>query len=214
MQANTSNGRAACVVWRPRGTPVPDGLPDALARAGCHAIDADNEYEALAHLQRVRTGPSALLLVDPLQLAHLDELLTLAESHATLPVLWKFESGPSPHISAVTQPERASWAAPVPAPAQPASTPAPIPDPPVIAGKLTRQVEPTHKAKQPQPPRLRLAGVPPAPPSIEPKPASASYNGSAGTLECEGEAPAPSRGLLTDEELAMLLAPEPDKPQN
>lgn len=191
-----SHRRARCVVWRRRGTIVPERLTEALARSGCAAVHAESEFEAVVQLCRGPKGPvNVLLVVEPSTQPAIGELLEVADRYVPDAVLWAYEGSPSPQIRAVGGVERSAWRG------QPRRWPAP--------GRAV--------AKEPKPskPSLRLAGGPPEAPATataEVKPASNNkpFSGEEG-LETRPERPP---HLLTDEELAMLLAIDPGKAHN
>jgi hypothetical protein len=194
--------RARCVVWRRRGTAVPDHLTHALSRAGCAAVHAESEFEAMVYLCRAgQGGVNVLLVVEPSAQPAMGELLEVADRYVPDAALWAYEGSPAPQIRAVGSVERGAWRSqekPWPALATP-------------------------KAREPRPsaPALRLAGdedegpkmSAPAPLPEVKAPRSSNNKPLPGGMEQETRPERPAH-LLTDEELAMLLAIEPRKAHN
>jgi len=215
------------VVWCGRGLAAPARLDEALAGSGCVGVHVDNQYAAMAELCKgrglggasggrggLREPARVLLAVEPSTLASLGELLDVAERYAPEAVLWAYESRPTERIRAVTAEERSSWRS------QPKgwfSESNPVPEPhPITANAFS-----THNVKLAKPtrPNLKLAGDGPGIPAVQAPgvrcdPPEQSYNSSPEHGLGEETPPARSSHLLTDEELAMLLAIEPKKGHN
>jgi hypothetical protein len=206
--SNNDNQRARCVVWRKRGTLLPDRLTEALARSGCAAVHAESEFEAMVHLCRARTGVNVLLVVEPSAQPAMGELLEVADRYVPEAVLWAYEGSPTPQIRAVDAVERSAWRSqPRRWPAQPSRQPADKPAP--------------RRDPAPSPPALRLAGddddgpgIPAPAPLPEVKPALPSNNKPLSGGADQDTRPERPAHLLTDEELAMLLAIEPREAHN
>ncbi len=183
-------------MWRRRGTVVPERLTEALARSGCAAVHAESEFEAMVELCRgSRGGVNVLLVVEPSTQPAMGEVLEVADRYVPDVVLWAYEASPSPQIRAVSGVERSAWRA------QPRRWPAPPSEP-----------RETKGAK----PALRLTGVASEaaePPQTEAKPLK-SHNKVVGGGEKQETRPERPAHLLTDEELAMLLAIDPGKAHN
>lgn len=159
--------------------------------------------EALIHERRRRAGevrdPFIVVFVEPERMPEAPALVDAAANHAPSTVFWQYTKEPSPRLTA--------W---VPAEVLSAQTePKPRIPRPVIVTAATPPIAQQHTA-QPAPASpptmLRLAGdidddeedAPDAPPSL------------ADTAEVRVHAPTASE--LTEEELAMLLAPEEESP--
>jgi hypothetical protein len=228
--------KARCVVWRGRGQPVPPGLSDALERTGCIATHADNEFEALAKLATATHDHiNILLVIEPAAQPALAELLDIVERHAPAAVLWAYEGTPTPQIRAIGSVERSAWRTKPsawPAAPQPSAPPklklqSPQPTPAERRGPVLNPVTPriaddarTTRQMKISKPNLRLIGdnAGPTPPPSQPEPElkAAPASGklpSQEPLEPETPPARPSH-LLTDEELAMLLAIEPTRGHN
>jgi hypothetical protein len=232
--ATENSGRARCVVWRRRGTIVPDRLTDALSRSGCAAVHAESEFEAMVHLCRGGGNQvNVLLVVEPQAQAAVGEVIDIVERYVPDAVLWAYEGVPTPQIRAVSGVERVAWrgqpkgwlngaangAAP-PAKAEkrgPALTSA--------TKQIADEAAHTRQVKLSKP-NLRLTGEGPAPregatevpsskpPQAELKVAPASNNIPQNGAQGQETQPERPSHLLTDEELAMLLAIEPGKGHN
>jgi hypothetical protein len=217
--------KARCVVWRGRGVIVPAQLERALVGAGCVGVHVQSEFSVVAELCRARAvgelsgGAHVLLMVEPAELPGIGELLEVVERYVPGAVLWAYEASPSERIRAVTEDERASWTAKpkgwleegTPAP-EPRVMMAPPANPIGNGARATRNVKITNGSA----PKLKLTGEgPPAAaipaPGIGGPPSDNGAPTAAGTPETT---PARAAHMLTDEELAMLLAIEPDKGHN
>jgi hypothetical protein len=215
------------VVWRPRGSSLPTPLANALVRPDFQVSECDNQYEAVARLcgAKETVARTVLLIVEPKMLPETAEVGAVIDRYAPTTTLWVFETEPAPQIRAVTSADRAAWTASRPAPATPTPSRAgPALNPAVRA--ITDDAVTTTRVKMSQPPRLRLAGDSPAaavasPPAAELKVAPAEPTQPPTPLTLRGLGadgpgipPVPSGKsghLLSDEELAMLLAPDPGK---
>ncbi len=212
--------KARCVVWCPPGTAPEPTLLESLGRRPEFATEVVNSgYEAFALLcQRTTeaksTGDHAvLLLVDPAKLPGAVRVMESAAIYATSSSTWAFDLAGGGKLRGVTIEDIASLSPSKPPQAWPGTpTTSPTTSPTgkptnshteiKVAGAITGPRATPISATDPgivssarvsiDPPQLRLTGGedhPPAAPEAAPTPAS---------------------HLLTDEELAMLLASEPD----
>lgn len=219
--------RARCVVWRERGTVIPAQLERALVGAGCVGVHVKSEFEAVVQLCKAESGeaPKVLLVVEPAQMSNVGEVLELVERYVPGVLLWAYESSPAERIRAVTDEERASWRV---KPKGWLEEDGPTPEPRVDVAAPGNPVEPeagearsikinpgggggggsrARAGRGTSGPRLKLAGEGP----IEVVKSDNAPPVQAG----EPETPDLRAGhMLTDEELAMLLAIEPDKGQS
>ena len=203
-----------CILWTARGqAPSPD-LVGALSRKGIDVEPCTSPYEAIARLCVVARSPerraskhaAVLLLCDPETLDRAAEVAQLAERYADGSVLWVYASGTGRLRSATTQ-EAAAWSKPevkfgpavreIKAAQAVAPRPAPMPTP---------KAPPRPSAP------LRLSGRGTLPPTVDdsaeatprPTPDKAASHSANGHAE-PGRVPP---GLLSDEELEMLLSPD------
>src|SRR5882724_6837762 len=104
-------GQARCVVWRPKGSPLPGALANALTRPDFQVTECDNQFEAVARLCRTAEPGSqtVLLLVEPRQLPDMSEVGDIVDRYAPLATLWVYENEPIPQIRAITPADRAAW---------------------------------------------------------------------------------------------------------
>jgi hypothetical protein len=225
-------GQAKCVVWRAKGSPLPGPLANALTRPDFQVTECDNQFEAVARLCKARdpSSQTVLLLVEPKVLPAMSEVGDIIDRYAPDTTLWVFESQPAPQIRAVTPADRAAWERETPVAYAAGAETAP---PPRRAGpvlnpatkRIADDAVSTSKVKMPAPPRLRLAGEGPAPqpapahvakelkvqPPTPPQPQASRPEP---MPEGPGIPPVQSGkpgNLLSDEELEMLLAPDPGK---
>jgi hypothetical protein len=226
--------KARCVVWCGRGLAAPARLDEALAGSGCSGVHVDNEFAAMAALcgGRKRGGATVLLAVEPRTLPSIGEMLEVLERYAPEAPLWAYESSPTERIRAVTAAERQSWRVKpqgwledgqsASLHGQPHAEPR-ITVTPQTLDSMTFEAKATRNVRIPHPstngPKLKLAGDGPgipAPPSVPPLAAHPSKSdnpiGEPGSEPATTPARAPH--LLTDEELAMLLAIDPPKGHN
>jgi hypothetical protein len=226
-------GQARCVVWRPRGTPLPGSLTNALTRPDFKVTECDNQYEAFASLCKAGEpgGQTVLLLVEPKTLPAMSDVGDAVDRYAPDTTLWVFETMPSPQIRAVTPEDRAAWDRRPPMEKVPEATARRAG--PVLSSAtkhIADDAVSSTKVKIPHPPRLKLAGeavgpnnsgtvvrpLPKASPLAAPQeaPAQARPEVKGPSAEGPGIMPVPSGkpgNLLSDEELEMLLAPDPGK---
>lgn len=97
------------VVWRSAGSAVPADLIAALSRQGIAWEDAIGRFDALSRvLARRADGPGGrvLLLVEPRDLGHADEVLTALERFDPATKCWAFRVGKSPQLSPYAPPAR------------------------------------------------------------------------------------------------------------
>jgi hypothetical protein len=230
---SNQGGQARCVVWRAKGTPLPGPLANALTRPDFLVTECDNQFEAVARLCRAREpgGQTVLLLVEPKVLPAMSDVGDIIDRYAPETTLWVFESQPSPQIRAVTPADRAAWEREVPvayavgAETAPARRAGPVLNP--ATKRIADDAVSTSKVKMPAPPRLRLAGDGPSP-AAQPAPAHVARElkvqpptppqPQAAPRETIPEGPGippvqsgKAGNLLSDEELEMLLAPDPGK---
>jgi hypothetical protein len=217
---------------------VPQQLSAALDRPDFQVSIFENEFEALARVctvERSQERAAVLLLVEPAKLRSPAEVAELIERLAPSAALWVFEATATPQLRAATPADRAAWPAAQPLPEAVgfgSSTPdslsrgrsGPRLDP--ATKRIADDAVSTTKLKLPSAPRLRLAGEGPVPEAVaspahqelkvrptEPQSAQ-SPQSPAITPEAAPDFPAVPSGrsghLLSDEELAMLLATDPD----
>lgn len=232
--------RVACIVWHAKGKPLSPALRTALDTPRLASFECDNEFAALAACCRESKGHAGrpvLLAVSP-SLLHDAGLVVslLRDRFAPRIQVWVFDETAHPALRAATDAELASWPgadqpglAPVamigaPAIAQnPAATvsalaqPAPAPLP-AKTDRVTLAPLPKAPPKATVPPKLRLSGEGNLPPSAEDpvpeiKAAAPRQEPAAGpsdTQTGQDTRPRSTANLLSDEELAMLLAPMTD----
>jgi hypothetical protein len=179
---------------------TPDGeLREALNRPDLHVTGTDNEYVALAEVcaacrhdvERMKAGSRGagliLLLAYPQRLSDPAGLVHAAERYAPQTAVWMFDPASVPRLRAVKVEDLASWErATTAAQTRPAPT-APMGGP-ALAAAANPRVSPGRGASNKQ-----LSAIP-APDSVDPR-------REAGKDRQDG-------GLLSEEELAMLLAVE------
>lgn len=229
-----SNGDR-CVVWHPRGV-VPDGeLLTALARRGMTVLCCDNRCEAFARVctlgaQRAPApagdaSRTILLLSDPERLRGVAEVVALAERYAPRAICGVFKSAGDRGIRAVTPEDTERWARAVQPGAAPIVTLARHLAARTAAGSAVRTRSPDDAgaagaaslAAAISGPRLRLTGEGQLPPAPEPEGTDdlGRLGPSGRAAPSENQVPggekagAPPSLLITDQELAMLLAKDP-----
>ncbi len=183
---------------------------------------------------------TVLLLVEPASLrgaTGIPGVLGVLERAVPGMALWVYEGDSTPQIRAVAPEEREAWRA-NPQDRLVAFAVPPLPQPPAgVAAGVQQDAASSRTIRMPGPmgpvephapdrpsdggsssPRLRLAGdaaepaaIPTEPSRREVKPTRQSDNGLRAVNLGEEAPPVPSANLLTDEELAMLLAIEPEK---
>jgi len=188
-----ATSRTRCVLAHEPGVEPPRALVEALKRHGVNTIVCDSPFVALARLceagGREPDGPVALLLLEPSGMPRAEALREAAERFVPRAACWVYESGTRPRLRAAARQR------PRPARHERAGQ---VQDPPPDRRTPSRRQGV---------PRLRLVDIdPPAPgPGLPPEPNTpppgdeGSWKGSAGV----------SRPLLTDDELQMLLSPDP-----
>ncbi|MCC6677636.1 MAG: hypothetical protein IT436_10875 [Phycisphaerales bacterium] len=219
---------AHCVLWHAQNLPASSELCAALDRRGMIMHAHDQRATALAELCSLRgprvnaevPSPRALILVfvEPDRLLRPDEMKEVIERYAPKTAMWLYRSAGNPQLRAVNDQDVQRWRAqrPVPQPRVAAS----IKSPSVWAeAKTARKVTAPPVAPVIVGPRLRLAGEvrpgapsaqPPSAAPVEPNPVAQEPGGA---IEAKPPAaaaigPMDLRGLLSEEELAMLLAGE------
>ncbi|HYE61605.1 MAG TPA: hypothetical protein VD997_06390 [Phycisphaerales bacterium] len=218
MEAQATKAR--CVVWRAKGSAIPAQLERALVTAGCIGVHVRNEFDAMVELCRARAVGElsglahVLLIVEPKQLPDIGEVLDIVERYAPQAVLWAYESSPAERIRAVTAEERSAWVK------KPKGwlDGGPEPEPRVgVAGAdstIVGDPAATRTVKM-NGPRLKLAGEGPGIPAAAGEDGALMsdnpLHGAGAAAEMRDARPGHA---LTDEELSMLLAIEPDKGQN
>jgi hypothetical protein len=224
-------GQARCVVWRPRGSPLPGPLASALVRPDFQVTECDNQFEAVANLclRREASQQAVLLVVEPKMLPTMSEVGEIIDRYAPNTTLWMFENQPAPQIRAVTPADREAWERESPVNQAAGAENVPVQRVGPVLRTAVREIADdaltSTRLKMPQPPRLRLAGegpVSPRPAAAEPelkvkpaeppapvlKPAVLDAEDGPGISSVQSGKPG---HLLSDEELEMLLAPDPDK---
>ncbi len=180
--AGNGEPRARCVLWHNAGADL-GALESRLRQRGIGVAHAGSPYAALAEL--CAAGGShgtavSLVMVDPATLGRAAQVVRAAARYAPAAVVWAFEAGPRPELRPVTEADLAAWGG---------VDDAPESDIPVWP----------YRNGLARPPALRLTDHPPS--EVAPA-APPPDSGAAG--EKRGE----SRHILTQEELAMLLAEE------
>jgi len=203
-----------CVLWISRGQRPDSELLGALDRKGLEVEVCADPFEALARVcvasragnDRSAARASVMLLCDPETLDRVGEVTRLTDRYAPRARLWVFDSG-SRRLRGAGKEETDRWSGTeMRSPADPAGpTRGPIG---AQGARPTPRSEPRpspHAAARPNTPALRLSGngsLPTRPDDGEEKP-DKSRATEAGPSE---PAPAGPAGLLSDEELAMLLS--------
>lgn len=214
---------ARCVLWSPQESSPSPELTAVLAARGVTISLATNRFEAVAMLvemERLARPPTpgaprafpAILIVDrPAELVAAPDVVRVAGRYAPRVAIWSFEPARTPRLAAVRAQDLARWEDP--------PTPA-APEPPEI--HVVSQSPHGAPFAGPQEPLLKLAGD-----GSFPIPAAVSAARAARTAEHDqelqlvGDVQAPLiadaghvvapglAGVLSDEELAMLLADDP-----
>lgn len=192
-----------CILWRPASTATPAELLASLHKRGISITDCTDPYAALAHICRLEHAPPdrvILLLVSPTQLDGAPEALDTAGRYAPHAASWWYDARTSEKLQRITPEDIAGWAArdraartadghagePFPA-AEPAPSPRPTGGPPRRAPALRLISDDTDAALY----------------HTAPLDAEVGHDG-----EPDPDSPTPTT-LLTNEELAMLLADPP-----
>lgn len=210
--SHRANAKARCVLWCAPGTSPEPELLDALRRRREVETEVVNSgYEAFALLctraaQAKSTGDHAvLLLVDPAKLGGAVRVMESAAIYAASASTWAFDRASQEKLRGVTLDDIAALGNGQSTPAWPGKPTeshtevkvAGVINGPQAAASQIGESNIVASARVPiNPPTLRLTGSDP----IAPPPASATPE----------QPPTPASHLLTDEELAMLLASEPD----
>lgn len=211
--------RARCVVWHPERNPPRPDLAAALNRPAFRVFRATNPYHALATIcswnesTRPLNGEGTLLLlVEPEELTGLAPFLDARDLYAADAVVWVYERAATPTLRIAQKADFARWKAltqaPTAAPEAPIRPSAAGTAPALrLSGEGVLPPERTADQAEPETPspvpdvKPRVPGPPPEP-SVSPV-ADGFY-----TQPAPPARPAPA-SLLTDDELAMLLAIDP-----
>lgn len=223
--------RHRCIVWH-SGSTVPDpDLIAALMTRRMHVVACSNSFDALAHVcsaarESARRGPRSacpttipatiLVLCDPAELPGVSAVVSLTGRYAARAACWTFEASGSRRLRPIERADIDQWPRQERASSSPIglSLDPAIGDPPIggsTPGAETRDSsrfgEESQVSVDPGP-RLRLAGEGPiAVPSgdVEVRALTNSHHtGRSGEI----------RQQLSDEELQMLLASDPERGQN
>ncbi len=203
--------KARCVLWCASGTKPEPELVDALHRRREVETEVVNSgYEAFAVLcqraaQAKVTGDHAvLLLVEPAKLGGAVRVMESAAIYAAASSTWAYDRSSPEKLRGVSIDDVAAIIQPKPAaqawPGKPTESHTEVKVAGVITGPRPTPMSTgdsgiISSAKVSiDPPQLRLTGGDAVPPAQEP----------------DEPTPPPASHLLTDEELAMLLASEPD----
>lgn len=182
-----SGRRVRCVVLHPPGSSVPTALGRALSQRSIEVRATDEAFEAMAWLMRwgrsAGEGPAALLVVRGEACVEAQALTQAAERYVPRAVCWVYDPERNEPLRALGAGDVARWAGP--------STRAPAERVPASPGSRAA-------------PSLRLAGTDPG---AGDRKTGSEIAHSGDDPASEGEPSGLSgRTLLTDEELAMLLA--------
>ncbi len=186
------NLRARCVLWHHAGADL-SALESRLHQRGIEIAHAGSAYAALAELcASGRPGPPlSLVLVEPGTLGRATEVVRAVARYAPAAVVWAFESGRRPALWPVTDADVAAWGGGLDAEGESDSesdSHAPRADRNGVAPRRRHELRLTADDPLPHPPPT---GAPPMPETHE-------AGGKQGEV----------RHILTQEELAMLLADE------
>ena len=209
-----------CILWRPAAIPTPAELLASLQRRAILITECTDAYAALAHLCRLEHSPPdriIFLLVNPAQLPDAPSALDAAARYAPHAACWWYDARTCDKLCRVTPGDIAAWTALHTTPAPRLSAHSPRDQAPTVD-------DPDHRVpplpRRSTPPSLRLISDDADPA----EPAASASSQSAATLPSltnhahdpvgDGHAPhgSPSATLLTNEELAMLLAEPPSTP--
>jgi hypothetical protein len=217
--AVTLPSRATCVVWHAKRSTAPSDLIAALRRPGFDRVDCDSAFAVIAQIGLLRrsapTAPIVLLLVDPVRLApQIAGLLAVLERIAPNLILWAFAGGASPSIRQVSSDEllgtRSAAAAPSPLGSPVTIAPRyqqPAPLKLAVTEEIVSSVDPASSDSRIDLPVAAAARAPAATAlrisddGSEYQSKSDQREGQAGMSLAQS-----SKTLLSDEELAMLLA--------
>ncbi|TVS03178.1 MAG: hypothetical protein EA423_08680 [Phycisphaerales bacterium] len=184
------DGLVRCVVWRPEGRQVPPDLVTALSRRGLAMREVDNRYRALAswiaaEAEAGERGFGVLILVEPEALQGVGGLVRAGDRFLMRRAVWVYDAPEGEtkfRLRAVRSVEVEAWVE-------------------QEAGPVSEEVrEATPVVPSPTwGPKLRLAGEGDG--VVQPAPASSDHS--------EDEDATNDAGVLSEEELEMLLAEEP-----
>ncbi|GJQ29414.1 MAG: hypothetical protein HBSAPP03_12980 [Phycisphaerae bacterium] len=210
--------RARCIIWHPPNAPPRPELAAALNRPAFRVFRADNPHLAFAYLcswsAEVRPAPgesTILLLVEPDTLPHIATFLEIREQFEHEAALWIYERAATPILRMATSADLARWRASPPVNHDPAPRQATIASPPALRLAGDGSLPPERSA----PPADH--DTPSPVPDVKPRGNGSSQTaGSAPDADAPPPEPvrpsrAPLSSLLSDEELAMLLALDPGK---
>lgn len=191
MRPGDGRPGARCVLWHHAGADLA-ALESRLRQRGIEVTHAGSPYAALAELcAPSRPGsPLSLVLVEPHSLGRAPEVVRAAARYAPAAVVWAFEAGHRPPLWPVTDAEVATWGGGdhqgpgAEGEADPGSD--------SHAERVLRNGVASGRR-----PELRLTADP-APRGAPPEPETDDPGGKQGEV----------RHILTQEELAMLLADE------
>jgi len=187
-------GAVVCVMLHhPDRAPSPR-LFRALARKSIDVRVCLDRYAALQTLCGCARDPGTdlgiLLLAEPAEINGAGELVTLARAYAPSSVCWVYTAEPSEQVREVRDADLEAWSPvhlPHPAPRSGEADDGTDPDPPA------RRI--VHESRE----GSEDAGIGP-------------IHGADGTDDADDDNAANQGPILTDEELAMLLADEPEDP--
>ncbi len=234
--------RATCVVWHAKRASAPSELVAALQRPGFDRADCDSVFAVVARIGLLRraapVAPIVLLLVDPSALkAEIAGLFAVLDRIAPGLVLWAFTPGTNPAIRQVTR-EELLGLAPVPSPAAGAFARSTAAAPHVVVAPRYQQPTPLKLSGSDEiVSNVAGTGSPLAASSVNfsEVPPTASHSTIALRISDEGFSNSPngdrsnsdqsghesghslgqsSKPLLSDEELAMLLADDSENAEN
>jgi hypothetical protein len=213
--------KALCVVWHAKHAAAPAALIAALDRPGFRRVECDNPYAAIAHLGRAhgQRVSLVLVLVEPEEVAgDIAGLLDVAQRVAPGLVLWAYNAGRSPSIRQVLASDFSTPRSPVVVVSpQHRSTPSlrlagdtelpshPPTARPTSSPQTASPAKPTERAETPEPaeqsePRSRFMDI------VMSENSGRDDGGPRGNFAGNVGEQTGGKPLLSDEELAMLLA--------
>ncbi|HVU64417.1 MAG TPA: hypothetical protein VHC70_10600 [Phycisphaerales bacterium] len=197
-----------CVIWHGATAELPGELLNSLSKRMLRMTVCTDAYSAVAHcalIERTRRAEikagsiqplgGVLVLVQPAQLARLREAIESLHVHGPSVALWAYDRSANPKLRAVVDEDVASWTARMPLSAQPARSTGFGPGVSHPAAAIPARERPAA---------VGLGGPAGANGAGKPQPA-ASPQVSAN----ESNRGRRGASLLTEEELRMLLAPDP-----
>lgn len=237
--APASPPAARCVLWRPPGGDPPAELLESLRRRNLEIIDCTDPYTAMARLCLLQretvaavgagraVGPFILIVVAPTELPDAPDLVRAVERYAPRAACWMYESldpasisgpSPNPRLRRIVPEDVQFWLRRSAESARPGSVP------PTEGPRLRLAVgddsPPESRGRQGGPDATATSGS--RPPTLrrrtESLPASEDSARSASDapapLHAAGRSDRPARihTVLTNEELAMLLADDVRQP--